>query len=332
MDGEARRYSAGGEPRFTGTTGGAETEARSDFAEAVLRGFARRPRSLPCRFLYDARGAELFEEITKLPEYYPTRTETALLQAYAAEIAAQATGIRVLIEFGSGSSRKTDLLLRALTGLEAYIPIDIAAESLHDAAKRLSRRHKRLAIMPLVADFTSSPTLPAETPGGPMLGVFFGSTIGNFTHEEARRFLTNAGRMLGPSGLLLIGVDLKKSERRLVEAYNDASGITAAFNLNLLTRINRELDGTFDITRFSHDAVWNAAKGRIEMYLVSEAEQIAHVNGRGFSFGKSERIHTENAHKYSVPEFQSLAAAAGWRPVDVWSDAERLFSLHLLRR
>ncbi len=331
MDGESARRPVEVEPAPSGAPFELESGAAQDFAEAMLRGLSHRPRSIPCRFFYDARGAELFEEITKLAEYYPTRTETALLEACGEEIASVAGRVQTLVEFGSGSSCKTSLLLDALREVETYIPIDIAPESLNAAAARLSRRQKQLAIKPLVADFTAISAMPPIPCKGLTLGVFLGSTIGNFTLAEARIFLANAARLLGPSSTFLIGVDLKKSERRLVSAYNDASGVTAAFNLNLLARINRELGGTFDLSRFAHEAVWNPVAGRIEMYLVSLAEQIVRVNGHTFSFARGERIHTENAHKYSVAEFQALANAAGWRPVKVWTDKDQLFSLHLLR-
>jgi L-histidine Nalpha-methyltransferase len=304
---------------------------QSEFAEAVLAGFARRPRSVPCRFFYDARGSELFEEITKLEEYYPTRVETALLEAHGEEIAALAGEGRILVEFGSGSSRKTSLLLSALGHVPAYIPIDIAAESLKEAAGWLSGRHPGLTILPLIADFTATRALPPQARRKPRLGFFSGSTIGNLTHAEARSFLAKAARLLGPGSAFLLGVDLKKSERILVPAYNDAQGVTAAFNLNLLVRINRELDGDFDLSRFAHDAVWNADAGRIEMYVVSLAEQTARVFGRDYVFAEGERIHTENSHKYTVEEFGRLAHASGWTPVKAWTDPDQLFSLHLLR-
>jgi dimethylhistidine N-methyltransferase len=308
-----------------------EVLAPDDFAEAILNGFARRPRSIPCRFLYDERGSELFEQITKLDEYYPARVETALLEAHGAEIASVAGTGRVLVEFGSGSSRKTSLLLGALQDLHAYVPIDIAAESLKEAAQWLSARHPDLTIVPLVADFTTTSALPEIAQGKETLGYFSGSTIGNLTRAEARSFLVSAAQLLGPGSIFLLGVDLKKSERILVPAYDDAQGVTAAFNLNLLARINRELGGSFDLARFAHEAVWNEDAGRMEMYLVSLAEQIVRVAGRGFSFAKGERIHTENSHKYSVAEFQALAGASGWHPVKAWTDPDQLFSLHLLR-
>jgi dimethylhistidine N-methyltransferase len=306
-------------------------EAASDFAQAVLAGLARRPRSIPCRFFYDEAGCALFEEITELEEYYPTRVERALLRAYGAEIATLAGPDRLLVEFGSGSSRKTSLLIEALERVRAYVPIDIAAESLAEAACWLRRQHKDLVIAPLIADFTRAVALPAVAPGAPRLGFFSGSTIGNLTHTEAAAFLANARRLLGRDAAFLVGVDLKKSSSILLPAYDDKRGVTAAFNLNLLARINRELDGSFDLSRFAHEAVWNEAQGRIEIYLVSLADQAARAAGQDFAFADGERIHTENSHKYSVNEFRTLAARAGWTPVKAWTDAEQLFSLHLLR-
>jgi L-histidine N-alpha-methyltransferase len=300
-----------------------------DFGEAVLSGLARRPRSIPCRFFYDARGSELFEEITKLEEYYPTKVETELLITHGAKIAGGRD--RVLVEFGSGSSRKTSLLIQALGRVRAYVPIDIAGESLAEAAEWLKQQHADLVIQPLIADFTNAVALPLIARQGPRLGFFSGSTIGNLTHAEAASFLANAARLLGREGAFLIGVDLKKSSAILLPAYNDTKGVTAAFNLNLLARINRELGGNFDLARFAHDAIYDEEAGRIEMHLVSLADQTVRILGREFAFAAGDRIHTENSHKYSVPEFQALARGAGWAPVEVWIDDENLFSLHLLR-
>ena len=297
----------------------------------MLAGFARKPRSLPCRFFYDARGSVLFEEITQLPEYYPTRAETALLEAYGDEIAERMGDARVLVEFGSGSSRKTSLLLSALHSVAVYVPIDVAGESLAEAAEWLSERHDGLAIRPLVADFTKTRTLPIVARRPRKLGYFSGSTIGNLTHAEARGFLANAAHLLGRGASFLIGVDLKKDPAILIPAYNDKRGVTAAFNLNLLERINRELDGDIDLDSFAHDAIYDEANGRIEMHLVSLARQTVRVLGRAFGFTKGERVHTENSHKYSVEEFQALAARAGWTPAHAWTDQDQLFSLHLLR-
>ena len=305
--------------------------ARSDFAQAVLAGFARKPRSLPCRFFYDARGSALFEEITQLEEYYPTRVETGLLEAHGAEIAERMGDARILVEFGSGSSRKTSLLLSALHEVSVYVPIDVAGESLAEAADWLSERHDGLAIRPLVADFTTTRTLPVVARRKPKLGFFSGSTIGNLTHDEAQAFLVNAARLLGQDAAFLVGVDLKKDVGILLPAYNDRRGVTAAFNLNLLERINRELGGDIDVGCFAHDAVYEESQGRIEMHLVSLARQTVRVLGREFRFARGERIHTENSHKYSIEDFQALARSAGWTPAHAWTDEDRLFSLHLLR-
>ncbi|MGK2921731.1 MAG: L-histidine N(alpha)-methyltransferase [Methyloceanibacter sp.] len=302
----------------------------AEFADAVLQGLAQRTRSIPSRFLYDATGSALFEEITRVEEYYPTRTETALLDAFGNEIAALAGDVDTLVEFGSGSSRKTSLLIEALAELDTYIPIDVSESFLADAAKRLEAKHPGLNVKPLVGDFTRTRTL-AGAPRGERLGFFSGSTIGNLTHEEAKAFLESAAELLGAGSAFLIGVDLKKRLDILLPAYDDEEGVTAAFSLNLLARINRELDGDFDTTRFAHTAIYNDAKGRIEIYLQSLTDQDVRVMGRSFSFAKGERIHTENSHKYSLPEFQALAQSAGWLPVKAWTDTGDLFSLHLLR-
>jgi len=305
----------------------AETAA---FADAVLSGLARRPRSIPSRFLYDAVGSALFEDITRLEAYYPTRVETALLDRFGAEIAQHVNGADSLVEFGSGSSRKTSLLIEALDGLETYIPIDVSEEFLAEAAERLADKHPGLAVKPLVGDFMQARTL-LDAPRGQKLGFFSGSTIGNLSHDEAKAFLVNAAHLLGPGGAFLIGVDLKKSLDILLPAYDDDEGVTAAFSLNMLARVNRELDGNFDTTRFAHQALYNEREGRIEIYLESLAAQKVQVLDRTFVFAEGERIHTENSHKYSVPEFQALASAARWQPVEAWTDDEDLFSLHLLR-
>jgi L-histidine N-alpha-methyltransferase len=303
----------------------------AEFAQSVLQGLSRKPRSIPSRFLYDATGSTLFEDITRIDAYYPTRTETALLQTYGDEIAMLAGDVEVLVEFGSGSSRKTNLLIEALSCLNTYIPIDVSEAFLVEAAKRLMAQHAGLKIQPLVGDFMRMRKL-AGAPRGDRLGFFSGSTIGNLTHEEAQAFLKNAAALLGTGGTFLIGVDLKKSLDILLPAYDDEEGVTAAFSLNLLTRINRELDGDFDTTRFAHTALYNDEIGRIEIYLESLADQTVQVMDRRFAFHKGERIHTENSHKYSVAEFQALATSAGWGPVTAWTDADNLFSLHLLRR
>jgi L-histidine Nalpha-methyltransferase len=303
----------------------------NEFAASVLAGLSRNPKSIPCRFFYDARGSELFEEITTLPEYYPTRVETELLRVNATEIAWLAGADRVVVEFGSGSSRKTNLLLEALHRVRAYVPIDIAGDCLDEAATWLKHLHPNLVIEPMVADFTNAVTLPPLARDCDRLGFFSGSTIGNLTHQEAVEFLANAAQLLGRDGRFLIGVDLKKPASILISAYNDAKGVTAEFNLNLLRRINRELGGNFNLDRFAHDAIYNEEAGRIEMHLVSLAAQTVRILGRDLKFAAGERIHTENSHKYSIPQFQALAKAGGWHPLAVWTDADQLFSLHLLR-
>lgn len=303
----------------------------AEFADAVLRGLKQRPRAIPSRFLYDETGSALFEDITRLDEYYPTRTETALLRAHGAEIADCTGPVETLVEFGSGSSRKTRLLIEALPGLRTYVPIDVSESFLADAAERLQRDYAGLTVRPVVGDFTKARDLngiEAERP----LGFFSGSTIGNLTQAEAEDFLGNAGQLLGPGSAFLIGVDLKKSLEILIPAYDDAQGVTAAFSLNLLARINRELGGDFDIGRFAHRALYNSRAGRIEIYLESLADQAVEVLGERFTFAKGERIHTENSHKYSIEGFEGLARRAGWLPAKVWTDAKDLFSLHLLRR
>jgi L-histidine N-alpha-methyltransferase len=307
-----------------------DRDARSDFAQAVLSGLAQKRKSIPCRFFYDAEGSALFEEITELPEYYPTRTETALLELHAEDIAAHAGPGRVLVEFGSGSSRKTRLLLDALRDLAAYVPIDVSRSFLAEAAERLRADHEGLPILPLVGDFMRTRDLPRQVRELPKLGFFSGSTIGNLSHTEAAAFLANAKRLLGRYGLFLVAVDLKKDLDILLPAYDDAAGVTASFNLNLLARINRELEGDFDLSCFAHEATYNRQQGRVEIHIVSLAGQDVSVRGRRYSFAKGERVHTENSHKYTVAEFQNLARAAGWAAKAVWTDKADLFSLHLL--
>ncbi len=301
-----------------------------DFAAAVLAGLSRPIKSLPCRFFYDARGSELFEEITRLPEYYPTRTEAAILEAHAAEMAECLPAGGILVEFGSGSSLKTEILLRQLPHLGAYVCIDVSESALAGARDRLVVRFPALDVRPIVGDFSRAVTFPADLAEQPKTGFFPGSTIGNLTPAEAVHLLRAFGVSLGVGGRLIVGVDLKKDARRLHMAYNDQAGVTAAFNLNLLARINRELAGTFDLAAFRHEAVYNPREGRIEMYLRSTRRQVVGVLGRPFHFGAGERIHTENSYKYAIPQFQNLARSAGWEPRRVWTDGEVLFSVHEL--
>jgi L-histidine Nalpha-methyltransferase len=302
------------------------------FRDAVLKGFRGDRKSIPCKFLYDARGSTLFEEICRLPEYYPTRTEVAILEANAADIAAEMGPHCRLIEFGSGGSHKARILLEALDRPAAYVPVDISREHLRHAAAGIAADFPLLPVIAVCADYTAAFRLPPLSgPSGKRVGFFPGSTIGNFEPPAAERFLTNCAHILGSGGEMLIGVDLKKDPAILDAAYNDDAGVTAAFNLNLLQRINRELDGDLDLDGFAHLAFYNAAEGRVEIYIRSLADQEAQIAGQRFQFAASELIHTEYSYKYAVPEFRALAARAGFRPVDTWTDPNDLFSLHYFR-
>lgn len=303
-----------------------------DFAAEVLNGLSARPRSIPCRFLYDARGSALFERITQLDEYYPTRTEIGLLERHAGDIAALAGEGAVIVEFGSGSSRKTEILIEALPGLAAYVAIDISPAALTEAAERLRARFPGLSVITLTGDFNGPMELPAGARSRSKLGFFPGSTIGNLDTDDAVAFLENARNLLGPDGALLIGVDLKKDESVLVPAYNDSEGVTAEFNLNLLRRINRELDGSFDLSKFAHEAIYNAEAGRMEIFITSRENQNVTVLGREFAFACGERIHTENSHKYGLGDITVMAERAGWTHARAWVDDNSLFSLNILTR
>lgn len=304
--------------------------AADDFAASVIEGLSRRQKTLPCRFFYDARGSCLFEEITQLPEYYPTRTEIEILQGCAAEIVDGFSSGDVLVEFGSGSSLKTEILLDRIADRITYVPLDVSEAALADATARLQARYPALKIRPLVADFSNLSKLPHEYSRSRKAGFFPGSTIGNLPPKDAVTLLSSFRSVLGDRGRLIIGVDLKKDPRALISAYNDSAGVTAAFNLNLLARINRELDGTFDIAAFQHRALYNPRAGRIEMHLVSVRTQDVTAAGRRFHFAEGETIHTENSYKYTVPEFRELAAKAGWTQNRLWTDDREQFSVHEL--
>jgi dimethylhistidine N-methyltransferase len=301
-----------------------------EFAMSVIDGLSKPRKSLSCRFFYDARGSELFEEITRLPEYYPTRAEIAILDTYAAEMTRGVVEGAALVEFGSGSSRKTEIFLAGLPRLRAYIPIDVSESALDGAKRRLLEQFPELDVRPVVGDFSRPVALPPDITKARKLGFFPGSTIGNFPPLAAIRLLRIMRGVLQPEGRLIIGVDLKKDVRQLIRAYNDLAGVTAAFNLNLLARINRELDGTFDLNSFRHEAIYNSREGRIEMHIVSIKDQKVQIQGQWFRFFPGETIHTENSYKYSIGQFQELARGAGWLPCRVWSDDENLFSIHEL--
>jgi L-histidine Nalpha-methyltransferase len=306
------------------------TETGSPFARDVISGLTARPKRLPPKYFYDEAGAQLFEEITALPEYYPTRCELAILRERAADIARFFPEGSALVEFGSGSSRKVRILLEAAPTIAAYVPVDISSEMLSQEAETLRRDHPQLAVLPVEADFTQPFVLPAEVAGSARTGFFPGSTIGNFEPHEACAFLRHAGRMLGGGASLIIGVDLVKDASILHAAYNDAAGVTARFNLNLLARINRELDGDFDLASFSHKAFYNSVRQRIEMHLVSKQRQKVKVAGRVIEFRVGETIHTENSYKYTLEMFGALARGSGWTPMSVWTDAGGNFSIYAL--
>ena len=304
-----------------------EISDREEFERAVLAGPSRTPRAIPPKYLYDARGSELFDAICELPEYYLTRTETAILTRCAAELARLAGPGCALVEFGSGSSVKTRLLLDAMHEPVAYVPIDISRQHLDATAARLRRDYPRLRVEPVCADYMVLSALPTDLGRSPRLGFFPGSTIGNLEPRDATSFLRRARTLLGDRGALVLGVDLKKDPRRLHDAYNDSAGVTAAFTLNLLRRMNRELGATFDLGGFAHDASYDPLEGRIEIYFRSLRPQTATVAGRAFSFAEGERVHTEFSYKYDDAGIAALARSAGFTIDRVWTDPERLFAV-----
>jgi dimethylhistidine N-methyltransferase len=298
------------------------------FLRDVLAGLSRPRKHLPCMYLYDERGSALFEEICTLPEYYPTRCELAILQRHAPEMADLLRAGCALVEYGSGSGLKTRILLDHLHDAHAYVPVDISREHLYRTAGQIARDYPHLAVTPLCADFTRPFALPSAVRDAWRRAVYFsGSTIGNFLPGEATRLLAHVAELVGPGGGLLIGVDLKKSPQILEPAYADARGVTAAFNLNLLARINRELGADFVLKRFRHRAFYDEEHGRIEMHLVSLAAQSVRLAGRTFALAEGESICTEYSHKYSLADFRALAEAAGLQVRRVWTDEQGLFSV-----
>jgi dimethylhistidine N-methyltransferase len=311
---------------------GAGDKSETDsFRDDVLQGLGRTPKSLPSKYFYDKRGSDLFEAICALEEYYPTRTETALLRRIAPEIAGAVPKGAVMLEYGSGASTKTRLLLDAAPQLYAYAPMDISPAALNGAVEAIERDYPALKVEPIVGDFTRPLDLPADLAGRPKIGFFPGSTIGNFPPADAEAFLKGARRLLGPDAYFVVGVDMVKDEEVLIAAYDDAKGVTAAFNLNLLARINRELGADFDLSAFRHQARWNARESRMEMHLVSKTAQQASIAGRRFSFTEGESIHTENSYKYRVERFTALAEAAGWTVEKLWTAPPPAFSIFLLK-
>jgi dimethylhistidine N-methyltransferase len=304
--------------------------ASESFAADVVAGLTATPKRLSPKYFYDRAGSELFERITELPEYYPTRTETAILTERAGDIAKLIPQGAALIEFGSGSSTKTRIVLREAKTLAAYVPVDISAEFLSQQAAALRAEFPDVAMLPVAADFSRPFELPGAVQALPRAGFFPGSTIGNFEPHEACAFLRHAARVLGRGTQLIVGVDLVKDTNVLQAAYNDKQGVTAAFNMNLLKRINNELGAKIDLSTFEHHAFFNRERSRIEMHLASHKRQRFKVCGDCIDFRAGETIHTENSYKYTVESFGALARGAGFAQTAVWTDEKRYFSVHVL--
>lgn len=304
--------------------------SNDDFAADVINGLSQRPAAIPPKYFYDAKGSKLFDAITQLPEYYPTRTEIGILSANTAEIAEHVGTGSLIVEPGGGSCAKVHILLEGLKP-RAYVPMDISKDHLQLAAEELAVAFPWLEIHAAATDFTRNMQLPPSTPEGTHVAFFPGSSIGNFDPGGAVEFLTSVAELVGQGGYLLIGVDLKKDKVILEAAYDDAAGITAEFNLNLLEHINHELDGDFDLGAWRHQALYNEQIGRIEMHLISRKNQTVTINKTSFSFAQGESIHTENSYKYTAEEFITLAGRAGFQSDALWVDADQLFSVHLFR-
>ena len=307
-----------------------ETLERVDpaFRADVLNGLSEPIPAIPARWFYDRRGSELFDDITRLPSYYPTRTETGLLEARAAAIASQVGHGGALVEFGSGSSTKTPIVLNALQP-SSYVPIDISGDYLRDSAAAVAADFPSIEVIPVEADFTGPMTLPERVRQMDRLGFFPGSTIGNFVPRSATDLLRHFREVLGTGAKLLIGMDRVKPVKRLIAAYDDPEGVTAEFNRNLLRRINRELDADIPMDAFDHQARWNDMLGRIEMHLVANRDVEFRVEGQAFRFAKGQSIHTENSHKYGPRGSRLLLLAGGWTPLAEWTDPQEDFALIL---
>jgi dimethylhistidine N-methyltransferase len=300
------------------------------FRSDVVEGLSRLQKTIPSRWLYDERGSDLFEEITRLEDYYPTRSETAILRARQSELRRFGGPAPILIEYGAGAGVKTELVLEALAEPQGYVPIDVAREYLLQTANRMERRFSSLWVWPIHCDFISTFEMPTGMPVGRRVGFFPGSTIGNLDVVEAEAFLAQMLRHVGPDGAAIVGVDLVKPVERLLRAYDDSEGVTAQFNLNLLARIDRELGGDFHLDRFRHVARWNDAERAIEMHLLSLADQWVSMGQRRFHFREGETIHTESSRKYDREGFGALAERAGWCVSQAWEDDERLFCVFAL--
>ncbi len=298
------------------------------FASDVIGGLMATPKRVPPKYFYDDTGSLLFERITDLPEYYPTRCEMQILQDRAADVAKLIPDGAALVEFGAGASKKARILLKAAPQIAVYVPVDICAEMIEREADDLRADFPELKVLPVTADFTQGFALPPEARAAPVrVGFFPGSTIGNFEPHEAAAFLRHAGKILGPGARLIVGADLIKPAEVLNAAYNDKEGVTAKFNLNLLARINRELGGNFNLDTFEHHAFFNRERNRVEMHLASLKRQKVKVNGETIDFRAGETIHTENSYKYSLEKLAALARGAGWRPLAAWTDPDDYFSI-----
>ena len=307
---------------------GEQSLADPAFRADVLAGLERRPRAIPARWFYDRRGSELFEAITDLPEYYPTRTERSILETACPEVAEIAGAGRAVVEFGSGSSTKTPILLSAVAP-SVYVPIDISGDFLRESSRVLAAQFPELLVLPFEADFMRPLALPKTIADTPKLGFFPGSTIGNMIPLMAVDLLKAMRASLGIGAMLLIGMDRIKDPAVLVPAYDDAQGVTAAFNMNLLERINRELDADVPVEAFRHKAVWNDDRARIEMHLEAQRDAAFTIEGRPFDIAAGETIHTENSHKYGSRDARILLRSGGWTPIREWTDPDGLFGLFL---
>lgn len=308
------------------------TASETQFLRDVVRGLAQPNKSLPCKYFYDERGSALFDQICETDEYYPTRTELEIMRDNASSIAYQIDRHAMLVEYGSGSSVKTRVLLDAMDKLAAYVPVDISEEHLLKTADALRLSYPNVPVLPVVADFSKPFNLPTEDYGQTHVALYFpGSTIGNFTPSEAGELLGMMARMLGPQGGLLIGIDLQKEISVIESAYNDRNGVTADFNLNLLRRINTELEADFNLDQFEHRAVYNTDDHRIEMSIVSRRDQLVSIGGRRFEFERNEHILTEYSHKYTVDGFARLASRFGFALHQCWTDSRGYFAIiHLV--
>ena len=298
------------------------------FRDDVIAGLSAPIPAIPARWLYDHRGSELFDEITRLPSYYPTRTETAIFDDIMPDVASRVPKGAAVVEFGAGSQTKTPLLLEAIAPA-AYVPVDISGDYLEQSAAELQERFPKLEVIPVVADFARPFSLPGGIEQLPRLGFFPGSTIGNFVPSSATDLLRHFRNLLGEGAQLLIGMDRVKRVERLIAAYDDPEGVTAQFTLNILTRINRELDGDIPVDAFRHEARWNDILSRIEIHLVALRDVTFNVSGRRFSFAQGSSIHVENSHKYGPRGARPMLLAGGWTPVAEWSDPAQDFSIIL---